>query len=84
MYRDCGYDNFEILEDSCSDLDIIENNNFWLADVSTGARILSNRDELSFFATTEQEMFLKLKFGDKIRELTDYSSVEQSGSSLGS
>lgn len=43
---------------------------FWMNDYETGQRVVSNGDILIIDANPEQEMILKLRFGDKIHRMS--------------
>ncbi len=49
-------------------LDIVDDGRFYLNDMATGARVLSNQDILECLVTPQQETALKLRFGEKISE----------------
>ncbi len=67
-FSDVGSEYFEILEDNVIGLDIVDDGRFYLNDMATGARILSNQDILECLVTPQQETALKLRFGEKISE----------------
>jgi hypothetical protein len=67
-FADVGVEHFEFLENTTFDFDVVENDNFYLNDMATGARILGNGDTLECLVTPEQETALILRFGDKISE----------------
>jgi hypothetical protein len=67
-FADVGIEHFEFLENTTFDIDIVDNDNFYLNDMATGARILGNQDILECLVTSEQETALILRFGDKISE----------------
>jgi hypothetical protein len=68
-FRDCGVDGFEFLKSASSAIDIVKDGmEFWLCDIATGYRILSQGDILEISVTEEQETVLRLRFGDKISE----------------
>lgn len=67
-FSDVGSEYYEILEDNVIGLDIVDNGSFYLNDMATGCRILSNQDTLECLVTPQQETALKLRFGNKISE----------------
>jgi len=67
-FSDVGSEYFDILENNTVDIDIVDDGSFYLNDMATGARILSNRDTLECTVTPIQETALVLRFGDKISE----------------
>jgi len=67
-FADVGIEHFEFLENTTFDIDIVDDGSFYLNDMATGARVLANRDILECLVTSEQEMALILRFGDKISE----------------
>lgn len=66
-FADVGVAGFEFLENASSSIDVIKDGSeFWLRDVSTGARILEHGDILEIQVTEDQGTALKLRFGEKI------------------
>jgi hypothetical protein len=68
-YKDCGESGLAFLYENAQNIDIIDRDVFWLADMKTGLRILSLNDELCFYADPEQELAIRIRFGEKISEL---------------
>lgn len=68
-FKDCGEEGLDILETTCYNIDIVDNGQFYLNDMATGCRILSDNDTLVITVTPEQETVLRLRFGDNIQPL---------------
>ena len=67
--KDCNEDGLDWLHESCHDVDVVDNGNFWMCDFATGCRVLTSHDTLEITVTPEQETVLILRYGDKITEL---------------
>lgn len=63
-------EGLDFLYETATDIGVHEDDGFYLNDMTTGHRIVSARDKISFSADTDTELFLRLKYHEDIHEIS--------------
>lgn len=67
-WQGCGEEDLEFIEITTTIMKIQDTKNY-LLDYATGCRILSSIDTLLLIVTPEQELAIKLRYGDRLVEV---------------
>jgi hypothetical protein len=63
-------EGLDLLYSIAADIDVVEDDNFYLNDVGTGCRIVTAGDKISFSVDTEAELALRLKYQEDMHPLS--------------